>query len=107
MSELISSLDAHRYLRATMTASSSQAGWRSLLLRAYDDPPEAEFTTPPTTDHLIVLVTEGTCNVEARYRGRWQTATYLLRYRITYFAGTEVKTRRSEWWTIGGVRWAG
>jgi AraC family transcriptional regulator len=76
MSELISSLDAHRYLRATMTASSSQAGWRSLLLRAYDDPPEAEFTTPATTDHLIVLVTEGTCNVEARYRGRWQTATY-------------------------------
>jgi hypothetical protein len=49
MSELISSLDAHRYLRATMTASSSQAGWRSLLLRAYDDPPEAEFTTPTTT----------------------------------------------------------
>jgi len=73
---MISSLDAHQYLRATMTACSFKAGWRSLLLRAYDDPPEAEFTTPATPDHLIVLVTEGACEIEGRFRGRWQTATY-------------------------------
>jgi AraC family transcriptional regulator len=77
LSAVISSLDAHRYLRARMIASSHEVGWRAVLLRAYEDPPAAEcFTTPPTLDHLIVLVTHGTVNVEGRYRGRWQTATY-------------------------------
>lgn len=70
---LISSLDAHRYLRATKTACSWEAGWRSLLLRAYEDSSEAnEFVTPATSDHLIVLVTAGACDVEIRYRGSWQ-----------------------------------
>lgn len=74
---MISSLEAHRYLRATMTLCSFEAGWRSLLLRAYDDPPVAEpFTTPQTEDHLIVLVTKGACNVEGLYRGRWSKAAY-------------------------------
>jgi AraC family transcriptional regulator len=74
---MISSIEAYRYLRATMTECSQKAGWRSLLLRAYDDPPVVEpFTTPPTKDHLIVLVTEGTCNVEGLYRGKWQKASY-------------------------------
>src|ERR1700730_9300838 len=74
---MICSLDAHGYLRARMTACSFQSGWRSLLLRAYEDPPEVEpFTTPATSDHLIVLVTSGACNIEALYRGRWQSATY-------------------------------
>lgn len=60
-----------------MTACSWQAGWRSLLLRAYDDPAEAEeFTTPATADHLLVLVTGGSCNIEGRYRGRWHRASY-------------------------------
>ena len=77
MTTLIPSLDAHKYLRADMTADSWQAGWRSLLLRAYQDPPETEaFTTPPTADHLIVLVTEGTCDIEGRYRGEWNRAQY-------------------------------
>jgi hypothetical protein len=35
---MISSIEAYRYLRATMTECSRKAGWRSLLLRAYDDP---------------------------------------------------------------------
>ncbi|WP_375776584.1 helix-turn-helix domain-containing protein [Bradyrhizobium sp. ma5] len=70
---LISSLDAHKYLRASLTACSWKAGWRSLLLRAYDDPTEAnEFVTPATRDLLIVLVTGGACDVEVRYRGGWQ-----------------------------------
>jgi AraC family transcriptional regulator len=74
---MICSLDAHGYLRARMTACSFQSGWRSLLLRAYEDPPEVEpFTTPATADHLIVLVTDGACNIEGLYRGRWQSATY-------------------------------
>jgi hypothetical protein len=47
---MISSIEAYRYLRATMTECSQKAGWRSLLLRAYDDPPMVEpFTTPPTS----------------------------------------------------------
>lgn len=74
---MISSLEARRYLRATMTLCSFEAGWRSLLLRAYDDPPVVEpFTTPRTDDHLIVLVTKGACNVEGLYRGKWSRAAY-------------------------------
>src|SRR5262245_32897894 len=58
MSRLVPSLDAHRNLKATMTACSWQAGWRSLLLRAYVDPPEVDgITTAATADQLIVLVT--------------------------------------------------
>jgi hypothetical protein len=60
-----------------MTACSWAAGWRSVLLRAYVDPPRVdEFKTPPETGHLIVLVTGGTCDIEARYRGRWQRTRY-------------------------------
>lgn len=74
---MIASLDAHAYLRARMSACSYKAGWRSLLLRAYEDPPDAEaFTTPPTEDHLIVLVTNGQCNIEGLYRGKWHSAQY-------------------------------
>ena len=73
METIISSLDAHKHLRATMTACSWRAGWRSLLIRAYEDPAEAEeFVTPATRDHLIVLVTGGSCDVEVRYRNGWQ-----------------------------------
>jgi AraC family transcriptional regulator len=72
LAQFIPSVEAHKYLRAKMAACSWDAGWRSVLLRAYDDPPQAdEFITPATRDHLIVLVTEGVCNVEVRYRGGW------------------------------------
>jgi AraC family transcriptional regulator len=74
---MISRVDAHRYLPAVMTACSLKAGWRSLLLRAYDDAPRVEpFTTPPTEDHLIVLVTKGACDVEGLYRGQWHKTRY-------------------------------
>jgi AraC family transcriptional regulator len=74
---MIASLDAHTYLRARMSACSFKAGWRSLLLRAYEDPPDAEaFTTPATEDHLIVLVTQGESNIEGLYRGNWHQAHY-------------------------------
>jgi AraC family transcriptional regulator len=74
---IISSLDAHKHLRATMTACSWRAGWRSLLIRAYEDPAEAEeFVTPATRDHLIVLVTGGSCDVEVRYRNGWAALSF-------------------------------
>ncbi|WP_315834880.1 AraC family transcriptional regulator [Bradyrhizobium prioriisuperbiae] len=77
MTRLISSLDAHQDLKATMTACSTKAGWRSLLLRAYVDPPTVdELNTRPTADHLIVLVTGGSCEIEGRYKGRWHKARY-------------------------------
>ena len=77
MANLIPSLNAHRNLKAKMTACSWKAGWRSLLLRAYVDPPEVDqLTTVPTADQLIVLVTSGSCNIEGLYGGRWQRARY-------------------------------
>jgi AraC family transcriptional regulator len=73
----IPSLDAYRYLKATMTACSWQAGWRSLLVRTYIDPPVVEeLTVPPSTDQLIVLVTGGSSEIEGRYGGRWSRAHY-------------------------------
>jgi hypothetical protein len=60
-----------------MSVCSWDAGWRSLLLRAYVDPPTVdEFTTAPTADHLIVLTTNGSCDIEGRYGGRWSRAQY-------------------------------
>jgi AraC family transcriptional regulator len=77
MTPSISSLNAHQHLKASMTACSWSMGWRSLLLRAYVDPPRVdEFTTPATTEQLIVLVTDGSCDIEARYGGRTQRAHY-------------------------------
>ena len=77
MAGLVSSLDAFKYLRATMTACSWKAGWRSVLLRGYTDPAVVEeFTTAATGDQLLVLVTGGSCNIEARYPGGWQRASY-------------------------------
>jgi AraC family transcriptional regulator len=35
-----------------------------------------EFTTAPTADHLIVLTTNGSCDIEGRYGGRWSRAQY-------------------------------
>jgi AraC family transcriptional regulator len=70
-------LNAHRHLPGVMTACSWRGGWRSLLLRRYQDPPEAdEFTTPATADHLIVLVVDGRCDIEGRYRGTWHKSRY-------------------------------
>lgn len=60
-----------------MTACSWDAGWRSLLLRAYNEPITVnEFITPATADHLIVLVTGGACHIEGRYRGGWHSTHY-------------------------------
>jgi AraC family transcriptional regulator len=77
MTSLIPSLDAYQHLRGSITACSWKAGWRSLLLRAYEAPCNVEeFTTAPTADHLIVLVTGGRFDIEARHQGRWHKAPY-------------------------------
>lgn len=71
------SLHAHKSLSGTQTSCSWIAGWRSLLLRSYVDPLEVEdLTTTATTDHLIVLVTAGACEIESYDRGQWRSASY-------------------------------
>lgn len=74
---LSASRGARRFLKATMTSCSWDAGWRSLLLRAYIDPPEVEeLVIPANVDPVLVLVTGGWCNVEARRAGKFQRAEY-------------------------------
>jgi len=56
-----------------MTSCSREAGWTSLLLRGYTDPPEVqEVRTAATADQLIVLVTAGSCDLEVRRPGGWR-----------------------------------
>jgi AraC family transcriptional regulator len=72
------SINAHRQLKGVMTFCSWEAGWRALLLRAYDDPPQmSELTTAATRDQLIVLVTAGSCAVESYSGGQWRKASYM------------------------------
>jgi AraC family transcriptional regulator len=77
MTGLIPSLNAHQHLKGSMTACSWTAGWRSLLMRGYREPTSVEeFTTPATADHLVVLVTEGACEIESYSGSRWRRARY-------------------------------
>ncbi|MGH2547804.1 MAG: helix-turn-helix domain-containing protein [Thermomicrobiales bacterium] len=70
-------LNAHCHLPGVMTRCSWHAGWRALLLRGYQEPPECgEFTTPATADHLIVLVVDGHFDIEGRYRGIWHKSNH-------------------------------
>lgn len=56
-----------------MTSCSRAAGWTSLLLRGYTDPPKVrEVRTAATADQLIVLVTAGSCDLEVRRSGAWR-----------------------------------
>lgn len=69
------SVDAVQRLPGTLTACSWRSGWRSLLLRAYDEPAAVEeFTTAPTRDHLIGLVTGGSVGIEGQSGGHWRGA---------------------------------
>ncbi|MBY3088886.1 helix-turn-helix transcriptional regulator [Rhizobium laguerreae] len=73
------SLNAHERLKGSLGLCSWRAGWRSLLLRAYDEPEEVnDLVTAPTSDQLIVLVTNGSCHIEGRYAGRWHQSRYGL-----------------------------
>lgn len=54
-----------------------RTGWRSVLLREYKDPVTVDdYTTKPTRDQKLVLVTKGSCQIEARRDGAWHGATY-------------------------------
>lgn len=92
---MIPSLEASQHLRATKLSCSWQAGWRSLLLRAYEDAPLAEeFTTAATPDQLFILVTSGSCQIESRLRGRW----YKDRHTVGNLAMTAPgETARIRW----------
>ncbi|NKL55072.1 helix-turn-helix domain-containing protein [Rhizobium leguminosarum] len=73
------SLGAHERLKGSLGLCSWRTGWRSMLLRAYDEPEEVDdLVTAPTTDQLIVLVTNGSCHIEGRYAGRWHQSRYGL-----------------------------
>lgn len=75
--DLIDSLQASRFLKASMQDCSWKAGWRSLLLRSYVDAPVVdELRTPATADQLIVLVTGGRCDIQARYGRQRASALY-------------------------------
>jgi AraC family transcriptional regulator len=50
-----------------------EAGWRSLLVRRFDDAPEVEDVTIPPS----VLVTSGRAKIESCVDGRWRGAGYL------------------------------
>jgi AraC family transcriptional regulator len=72
------SLAAADSLPGSLTQSSLDCGWRSLLLKEFREPKVAEeFSTRPTDDHLIVLVTGGRCEIEARTAYGWQRASYV------------------------------
>lgn len=77
MATLTPSLEAHLSVPGVMKLCSWRAGWRSLLLRAYDEPGTVEeFTTAPTPDQLIVLTTSGRYRIEVRHREKWLEAQY-------------------------------
>ena len=88
------SLEAQRRLKGQMTLCSWDAGWRSTLLRAYDEPVEVqELDTAPTVDQLLVLVTDGTSDIEARYRGAWHRTRYRAGALGMTAPGEEVRLR--------------
>ena len=71
------SLHAHQHLKGVMTFCSWKAGWRALLLRAYDDPPHVEgLITPETRDQLVVLVTAGSFDIQSYSKQQWCSAAY-------------------------------
>lgn len=69
--------NAEAVLPAVRRACSRDLGWRSVLARAYVEDREArEFTTVPTDNLLLVLVTGGTYAIESRSAGRWSRVVY-------------------------------
>ncbi|WP_433275227.1 helix-turn-helix domain-containing protein [Pseudonocardia xinjiangensis] len=55
-----------------------EAGWRSLLVRRFDDAPEVEdVMIPPSDAQQVVLVTSGRTEIESWVDGRWRSAGYL------------------------------
>lgn len=71
------SLTAGDRLPGTRTASSHDLGWRSILVRAYAEPDQAEpFTTATTADLLLVVNLRGAFAMERQRAGGWSAAPY-------------------------------
>lgn len=71
------SFAAEQRLPSKRYASSSDLGWRSILVRAYEDPDQTEgFTTTPTPDLLVVINISGTFTIESQHQGGWSRARY-------------------------------
>lgn len=62
-----------------LVRASSQAKWKSLLLREYKQPENAdEFWTASSPNQTIVMTTAGSCRIECFSDGRWQQARYTV-----------------------------
>lgn len=69
------SLEAVRPVGSHLTFCSTQARWRSVLLRSHADARIVEdYETTATPDQKIVLVTKGACRIESRRGGVWHGA---------------------------------
>jgi AraC family transcriptional regulator len=89
---MVPSVAAHLFLKGSIHVCSWNAGWRSVLLREFEDPPCVdEFTTAATSDYFLSLVTKGSCHIESRRSGRWHAADYRvgsIGFRAPGMAGT-------------------
>jgi AraC family transcriptional regulator len=89
---MVPSVAAHLFLKGSIRVCSWDAGWRSVLLREFADPPCVdEFTTAATSDYFLSLVTKGSCHIESWRGGRWHAADYCvgsLGFRAPGMAGT-------------------
>jgi AraC family transcriptional regulator len=71
------SLAATESLPSRLLRCSLTAGWRSLLVRSFEDPAATEaFETAASPDLLIVLVTRGSYTIESFSNGIWRSADY-------------------------------
>ncbi|WP_420593830.1 helix-turn-helix domain-containing protein [Deinococcus sp.] len=72
------SLDAqHALPSGNKMLCSVSAGWASLMLRGYFNPPEMEeLTLPATPDYHLVLVRAGQGHIESHRDGRWRGGEY-------------------------------
>jgi AraC family transcriptional regulator len=58
--------------------TSDELDWKSVLVRGYENPAFVEeMITPRTSALVIVLVTEGSCDVAVRDGGRWREGRYV------------------------------
>ncbi len=74
---MIDGTRAHEHVVGETLRSSANAGWRSLHLAYYRDPPLIERVDyPPNSDQHIALIVDGVCQVESHNNGRWRGATY-------------------------------
>jgi AraC family transcriptional regulator len=64
-------------LPATRQSSSHHLQWQSVLARTYVERPNAdEFTTLPTANLLVVMITGGMYAIEGVSDGRWRSTVY-------------------------------